>query len=180
MPVTAQALTTNTDGYIITLPYVRSTATYTTLLTLSKSTPTAEAVTSSDHHHGLSSASIAGAVIGSVIGVAVLLLLLYFCCFRDYDTYEDSPSNSTTSDGGGRHEMKKSTTKTFPGATMVKNKGGGKVGLADDSGNAVAWVRKPRPKHKAPLNQPRSSTRSRGPGRRHPIEAVEGLDYPGN
>ena len=79
-----------TQVHTVTLPYPRSPSTYTTVLAFQKATPTPTPTP----HSGLSASSI-GAIVGSILGTAVLLLLAYFCCFRrgDEEDYYESDSD---------------------------------------------------------------------------------------
>jgi hypothetical protein len=84
------------EPYIFTQTIIRPSTTFVTTITLG----TIEPVTTStaavvplpiSHHHGLSGGQI-GAILGSVVGVVVLLLIVGFCYVgskRTPDTYEE-------------------------------------------------------------------------------------------
>ena len=178
-----------TPVHTVTLPYPHSSSTYTTVLFLEKATPTP----TPHSHSGLSASSI-GAIIGSILGTAVLLLLAYCCCFRRGDDEEDYDSDSGSQFGRrapspaqlppqvvqtretGRIFSRPSrnnahddtdadlapatkeiqippTTVVHGSADRVKARGKEKV-FTRPSG---------RRRHRAPMNEPRSHTRSRGP-----------------
>ena len=159
MPVTARALS-STEVHTVTLPYARSSATYTTILRLEKATPTSQP----NPHSGLSASSI-GAIVGSILGFIALLLLIYYCCIpRDSgDGYSTSNSDYSDSPPPRKRPPPKPTGK-LPENIIRKPDGG------------YIQTRKPRPQHRAPMNQLSSQTRSNGPNRRETMEIVDESD----
>ena len=156
MPVTARAIL-STEVHTVTLPYVRSSTTYTTILDLQKATPTSQPKPSSQ----LSASSI-GAIVGSILGAIVLLLLFYYCCIpRDSGDWYSS-SNSEPSDSPPPPQRK-------PTRRLPEN-------IRRTADGTYATVRKPLPTHQAPLNQLRSWSGSRAPGRRPTMEIVDEED----
>ena len=141
MPVTARALS-NTVVRTVTLPYARSSATYTTILRLEKATPTSQ-----PNPHSRLSASSVGAIVGSILGLIVLLLLIYCCCLSQesgdgYFTKNSDYSDSSTS----RKPPPPRPVRKLPENIKRTPEGGYKQ------------TRKPRLQHRAPMNQLRSHT----------------------
>ena len=159
MPVTARALS-SAEVHTVTLPYARSSATYTTVLRLEKATPTSQPTP----HSRLSASSI-GAIVGSILGSIVLLLLIYYCCLpRDsgdgYSTsnseYSDSPPPRKRPPPKQIRKLPENIERTVVGSYIQ--------------------TRKPRPQHRAPMNQLRAQTSSRGYSRRGIPEIVDESD----
>ena len=145
----------------MTLPYARSSTTYTTVLRLEKATPTSQP---KPHSH-LSASSI-GAIVGSILGSIVLLLLIYYCCLpRDGgDGYSSSNSEYSYSPPPRKRPPPKQIGK------LPEN-----IKRAPDG--SYLQTRKPRPQHRAPLNTLRAYSSSRGPSGRAIPEIVDESDY---
>ena len=159
MPVTARALS-STEVHTVTLPYARSSATYTTILRLEKATPTPH-----PNPHSRLSASSIGAIVGSILGFILLLLLIYYCCLPRDSGEEYSIDSSDYSDSPP--PRKRPPPK--PIGKLPEN-----IKRTDDGG--YVQTRPSRPRHRAPLNELRSQTRSRGPNRREMMEIVDESD----
>ena len=145
MRITARNVFT-TQVLIVTVPYERSSSTYTTVIELQKPTPTPLP----PHHHnsGLSPSSV-GAIVGSILGALVLLVLIYFCCFRR-STDEDYYSDDQFSDSPPpRKPPSPSPPPRLPEKIEKRPEG-------------MVWTRPGRRRHRAPMNEPRAFTRSRG------------------
>ena len=145
MPVTARALL-STEVHTVTLPYVRSSVTHTTVIKLEKATPTSQPNT----HSQLSPSSI-GAIIGSILALIVLLLLIYCCCLPGDVGDEYSTSNNQA----GNNDYRKSSVVITPAGSFYVRK-------------------KPRRQHEAPLNENRQG--SQGPSRRETIELIDEIE----
>lgn len=161
MPVTARALP-STEVHTVTLPYARSSATYTTILRLEKATPT-----SHPNPHTQLSASSIGAIVGSILGSVLLLLLIYYCCLPRDNEEGYSISGSDFSDSPSPPPRERAPPK--PIGKLPEN-------IKRTPDGDYVQTRKPRPKHRAPMNQLRSYTRSRGPNRRDTMELVDESD----
>ena len=159
MPVTARALS-STEVHTVTLPYARSSATYTTIRRLEKATPTPH-----PNPHSRLSASSIGAIVGSILGFILLLLLIYYCCLPRDSREEYSTDSSDYSDSPP--PRKRPPPK--PIGKLPEN-----IKRTDDGG--YVQTRPSRPRHRAPLNELRSQTRSRGPNRREMMEIVDESD----
>lgn len=157
--MTARALS-STEVHTVTLPYVRSSATYTTVLSLEKATPTSQP----SPHSQLSASSI-GAIVGSILGLIVLLMLIYYCCLPRDGGDEYSTSSSDYSD----------PPPPPPPRERRPPKPIGKLPehIERTADRKLVQTRKPRLRHQAPMNQMRSHTRSRGPSRRETMEIVD-------
>ena len=153
MPVNARALS-STKVYTVTLPYARSSATYTTILRLEKATPTSQPQSPSR----LSASSI-GAIVGSIVGAIVLLVLICYCCIPRNSGDWYSASNSERSDSPPRYPLR------------PRSKGKLPENIRRTSDNNYILTRKPLPKHPAPLNQ--LTTGSRGSSGGPTMEIVD-------
>lgn len=155
MPISPRVFP-STEVHTVTLPYARSSTTYTTVLRLEKATPTPQ-----PHPHSRLSASSIGAIVGSILGSIVLLLLIYYCCVPR-DSQDDNTSNSDYAD---------SPPPPKPPPPRPTGKLPGHIRRTAD--NQLVQVRRPRLKHPAVMNRLRPHTVSRGPSRRGEVEIVD-------
>lgn len=86
--------TRTTEVLTVTIPQSWGS---TTILSLTRSTPTSSATATSEHSTRLSDSAI-GAIVGSLLGALVLGLLLYSCCCRtgsekSFDESDSDPSS---------------------------------------------------------------------------------------
>lgn len=155
MPVSPRAVL-STEVHTVTLPYARSSTTYTTVLRLEKATPTSQ-----PHPHSRLSASSIGAIVGSILGLIVLLLLIYCCCVpRDSQDEYTSDSDSADSPPPRRPHPQR------PIGRLPEH-------IKRTADNQLVQVRKPRQRHRAVMNRLRPHTVSRGPSRRGEVEIVD-------
>ena len=153
MPVSPRAFP-STEVHTVTLPYARSSTTYTTVLRLEKATPTSQ-----PHPHSRLSASSIGAIVGSILGSIVLLLLIYYCCVPR-DLQDDDTSNSDFADSPPpRKPHPHRSTGRLP------------EHIRRTSDNQLIQVRRSRQRHRPVMN--RLGSQSRGPSRRGEVEIVD-------
>jgi len=106
----------DSDGYQITLEITRLTTTYTTTISLIPSTPFSALVAAASttispatppqpSHHTDNTPTIVGAVLGSILGIMVLITLFYKCCIDNRSAawiparstfYDDSDSDASS------------------------------------------------------------------------------------
>ncbi|KAL6720847.1 hypothetical protein ACLMJK_002772 [Lecanora helva] len=164
MRITARDVFT-TQVLTVTLPYPRSSSTYTTVLRLEKGTPTPQSQQKS--HAGLSGSSI-GAIVGSVLGALVLLLLIYFCCFRSSDS-EDTLDDPSSDDFEAPRTHSSRPHRTRPPPSKLPRL----PDSVEKKGEEFRWTRQPRRRHQLPMNEPRPKySRSRGPGGSHQTHII--------
>jgi len=146
---TAPPVPTSIDAITITqtLTHLGSpyTITFTTLatVTLSKFLPTPTQDSQTQDQSGLSPSTI-GTIVGSILGLIVLLALVYFCCARggDDEPPEDDP-DPYPHPGRAKGEV--------PGPSPVR---------IEQRGDTIVESR-PRRNHKAPMDTARVYTRKR-------------------
>ena len=155
MPISPRVFP-STEVHTVTLPYARSSTTYTTVLRLEKATPTSQ-----PHPHSRLSASSIGAIVGSILGLIVLLLLIYYCCVPR-DIQDDDTINSDSADSPPpRKPHPQRPTGRLP------------EHIRRTADNQLIQVRRPRQRHRAVMNKLRPHTVSRGPSRRGEVEIVD-------